>query len=59
MAAYFKLFKDRANEYRWTLYAPNNEKIATSEGYTTKQSAQNGITNVKKYAPAAETKDET
>lgn len=60
MGSYFKLYKDRAGEYRWSLYAPNHKIIATSgEGYTSKQSAEEGVAAVKKYAPNASTNDET
>lgn len=53
MAAKFELYKDRKGEYRWKLVAPNGQVIAVSEGYTTKESAKNGIDSVKKNAPAA------
>lgn len=36
---YFRIFQDRAGEWRWTLYAANNEPVATSEGYTRRESA--------------------
>lgn len=35
----FNIFIDRVGEYRWNLVAANNEIIACSEGYTSKQSA--------------------
>ena len=37
---YFKIFQDRAGEWRWTLYAANHEPVATSEGYTQRASAE-------------------
>jgi uncharacterized protein YegP (UPF0339 family) len=37
---YFKIFQDRAGEWRWTLYAANHEPVATSEGYTQRTSAE-------------------
>ena len=41
---FFYLYKDRANEWRWTLYASNNRKIADSaEGYHNRQDAIHGI----------------
>jgi uncharacterized protein len=44
---YFYLYKDRANQWRWTLYAANNKKIADSaEAYHNKQDAQHGISLV-------------
>jgi uncharacterized protein YegP (UPF0339 family) len=53
MAAKFELYKDKKGEYRWKLIATNGQTIAVSEGYTTKESAKNGIESVKKNAPTA------
>ncbi|HEU4966416.1 MAG TPA: DUF1508 domain-containing protein [Candidatus Saccharimonadales bacterium] len=39
MKSYFKIFQDRAGQWRWTLYAANHEAVATSEGYTRRESA--------------------
>lgn len=50
----FEIFKDKAGGYRFRLVAPNNEIIAVSESYTTKQACLKGIEAVKKYAPTAE-----
>lgn len=50
---YFKIFQDRAGEWRWTLYAGNGEPVATSEGYTTKYSAQRSATRVREIAAYA------
>ena len=45
---FFYLYKDRQNQWRWTLYAANNRKIADSaEGYYNKQDALAGINLVK------------
>lgn len=45
---FFYLYKDVANQWRWTLYAANNKKIADSgEGYWNKADAAHGITLVK------------
>jgi hypothetical protein len=55
--AKFIIFKDKKGEFRFNLKAPNGEIIATSEGYTTKDSCKNGIESVKKNAPIAEVKD--
>lgn len=45
---FFSLYRDRANQWRWTLYAANNKKIADSgEGYHNKADAQHGIDLVK------------
>ena len=50
----FELYKDKAGEYRFRLKAKNGEIIATSEGYKTKASCENGIASIKKNAPEAE-----
>jgi uncharacterized protein YegP (UPF0339 family) len=45
---FFYLYRDAANQWRWTLYAANNKKIADSgEGYQNKADAQHGIDLVK------------
>ena len=45
---YFVLYKDAARQWRWTLYAANNRKIANGgEGYHNKQDALHGISLVK------------
>ncbi|MBO9718427.1 MAG: DUF1508 domain-containing protein [Pseudoxanthomonas sp.] len=50
---YFKLYKDTAGYWRWTLYAANHRKVAdSSEGYYNKADAQGGV-NLVKSAGAA------
>ncbi len=44
----FELYQDKAGEYRFRLKARNGEIIATSEGYKTKPSCENGIESVRK-----------
>ena len=45
---YFVLYRDVANQWRWTLYASNHRKIADSaEGYWNKSDALGGINLVK------------
>lgn len=45
---YFVLYKDVAQQWRWTLFAANNQKIANSgEGYWNKADAQHGINLVR------------
>ncbi len=46
----FELYQDKAGEYRFRLKARNGEIIATSEGYKTKPSCENGIESVRKNA---------
>lgn len=49
----FELYEDKGGEYRFRLKARNGEIIATSEGYKTKTSCENGIESVRKNAPDA------
>lgn len=55
----FELFRGTNGNYYFRLKAENGEIIAHSEGYTTKQGAQNGIAAVKRCAPVAQTVDLT
>ena len=50
----FEMYLDKAGEFRFRLKAKNGEVIATSEGYKSKASCENGIASVKKNAPEAE-----
>jgi uncharacterized protein YegP (UPF0339 family) len=59
MAGKFVLKKTGAAKYHFVLKASNGEIIATSESYTTKGAAKNGIESVKSNAPAAKIDDET
>ncbi len=59
MAAKFELKKTPSGQYRFNLKAGNGEIIATSESYTTKASALNGIESVKKNAGGAAVDDQT
>ncbi|MDZ4813206.1 MAG: YegP family protein [Pseudomonadota bacterium] len=54
----FLLWQSSQN-YQWyfRLVASNGETVSQSEGYTTKQGAQNGIAAVKRYAPTAPTQE--
>lgn len=58
MAGKFVIRK-RGNGYHFVLTAANGEIIATSENYTTKQSAKDGIDSVKQNASGADVEDET
>ena len=55
----FEINKSKDGQYYFNLIAPNNEIIATSEMYTTKQSCKNGIESVKENAPTARIQDNT
>ena len=59
MAGKFVITKDKRGEFRFVLKAGNGEVIASSEGYKTKASANNGIESVRKNAPEAAVVDET
>lgn len=50
MAGKFKLFEDKAGEYRFRLKATNGEIILASEGYKRKYSALNVVKSVTKNA---------
>ncbi|MDO4741287.1 MAG: YegP family protein [Eubacteriales bacterium] len=54
----FELYTDKAGEFRFRLKATNGQIIATSEGYKTKESCENGIASVQKNAPDAQIVDE-
>ena len=53
------VIKKSAGQYHFVLKAGNGEIIATSERYTTKAAAKNGIESVKTNAPKAATDVET
>lgn len=55
MAGKFELYVDSAGKFRFRLKASNGQVIASSQGYTSKRSALEGIESVKKHAPDAET----
>lgn len=55
----FEIFKGKDAQYYFRLKAENGEIIAGSEGYKTKQGAENGIAAVRRYAPAAKIEDLT
>ena len=54
----FEIYADKAGEFRFRLKATNGQVIATSEGYTTMASCQNGIESVQKNAVDAEIVEE-
>lgn len=49
----FEVYADKVGELRFRLKASNGQVIATSEGYKSMASCQNGIASVKKNAPDA------
>ena len=50
MAAKYEL-KKSGTQFMWNLIAPNGEKILTSERYTTKSEANDGIASCKRNSP--------
>lgn len=59
MAGTFEIYKDKAGEFRFRLKAGNGEVVLTSEGYSSRSGAMNGVDSVKKNAPNAERFDAT
>ena len=57
--AKFVIYKDTAGQYRWRLRAANNEIIAVSEAYITKQGTEHSIYLVKALAQSADVVDLT
>ena len=53
------IYKDVVGQYRWRLVAANGEKVAASEGYTSKQNAILSANRVKALASSAEIVDQT
>lgn len=50
----FELYVDKSGQYRFRLKARNGAIIATSEGYRTKASCENGVESVRKNVTEAE-----
>lgn len=59
MAGKFELYKDKGGKFRFRLKAGNGQIIASSEAYTTKKAAENGIASIRKNAPDAKLDDQT
>ena len=56
MAHKFEIYKDEAGEYR-VRFSFNSEIMFSTEGYTSKASAQNAIDSIKKNGPEAPVED--
>ena len=50
----FEVYADKGGAFRFRLKATNGQVIATSEGYTSMASCENGIESVRKNAADAE-----
>lgn len=48
---HFTIYRDKAGQYRFTLYAQNGELILVSEGYTSLRGCMSGIQSVKMNSP--------
>ncbi len=57
MPGKFEIYKDKAGEFRWRLIASNGEKIASGEGYKSKEGCMDGVKSVKTNAQTAEIVD--
>ena len=55
----FEVYKDAAGKFRFRLSAANNEIIAVSEAYSSKDGCMNGVESVKANAPKAMIQDLT
>lgn len=53
------VIKKSGDQYHFVFKSENGEIIATSERYTNKASAMNGIDSVRENAPTATVEDET
>jgi uncharacterized protein YegP (UPF0339 family) len=58
MAHKFEIWKDKKGEFR-VRFKYNEEVMFSTEGYTSKASAQNAIESIKKNGPGAPTEDNT
>ena len=56
MAHTFEIWKDKKGEYR-VRFKYNSETMFSTEGYSSKASAQNAIDSIKKNGPKAEVQD--
>ncbi len=59
MAGTFELTKNASGGYHFNLKASNGQVIASSESYTTKAAALNGIDSVRSHAVDAALNDRT
>ncbi|MEM1051795.1 MAG: YegP family protein [Pseudomonadota bacterium] len=56
MAHKFEIYKDKAEEYR-VRFSYNSEVMFSTQGYSSKSSAQNAIDSIKKNGPDAPVED--
>ncbi len=53
----FEIFKDKKDEFRFRMVAPNGQIIANSEGYTRKENCLDTIESIRRNAADAEIVD--
>ncbi len=58
MAHSFEIYKDKKSEFR-VRFKYNSEVMFSTEGYTSKASAQNAIKSIKENGPKAPVEDKT
>ena len=56
MSHHFEIYKDKAGEFR-VRFKYNTEVMFSTQGYSSKSSAQNAIESIKKNGPGAPTQD--
>lgn len=56
MAHSFEIYKDKGGEFR-VRFKYNSEVMFSTQGYSSKASAQNAIDSIKKNGPDAEVED--
>ena len=56
MSHKFEIYKDKAGEFR-VRFKYNTEVMFSTEGYSSKTSAENAIASIKKNGPAAPIED--
>ena len=59
MPAKFTVIKNKAGSYRFTMSAPNGQVILTSQAYSTRSAALNGIASIRRNAVKASLNDTT
>ena len=59
MPARFEIEKNVSGKFFWRLKSGNNETVAVSEAYESKQACQNGINSVKRDSSTAPIDDHT
>ncbi len=56
MGHHFEIYKDKSGEFR-VRFSYNSEVMFSTQGYSSKSSAQNAIDSIKKNGPGADVVD--